>query len=171
VPVKPIRRFNDRWLALLDRVRGHAGATTIAVVGAGAGGVELLLAMQYRCAANSPRWAQCPMRRASTCFPPRRILPTHNAAVRRAFEGVLAERGVTVHCDAEVTRVEAGRLQTRSGAGLSADEIVWVTQAGGATWLRGTGLALDQGGFIRVRDTLQSETDPLIFAAGDCAPR
>jgi hypothetical protein len=28
VPVKPIRRFNERWLALLERVRDHAGATT-----------------------------------------------------------------------------------------------------------------------------------------------
>ena len=170
VPVKPIRRFNDRWLALLDRVRGHAGATTIAVVGAGAGGVELLLAMQYRLrnelaalgrAGDAPRF--------HLLSAEAHILPTHNAAVRRAFEGVLAERGVTVHCDAEVTRVDAGRLQTRSGAGLSADEIVWVTQAGGATWLRDTGLALDSGGFIRVRDTLQSETDALVFAAGDCA--
>jgi selenide,water dikinase len=35
--------------------------------------------------------------------------------------------------------------------------------------LRDTGLALDTDGFIRVRDTLQTETDPLIFAAGDCA--
>jgi selenide,water dikinase len=25
VPVKPIRRFNERWLALLERVRAHAG--------------------------------------------------------------------------------------------------------------------------------------------------
>jgi selenide,water dikinase len=25
VPVKPIRRFNERWLALLERVRQHAG--------------------------------------------------------------------------------------------------------------------------------------------------
>ncbi|MGB2904193.1 MAG: selenide, water dikinase SelD, partial [Candidatus Dechloromonas phosphoritropha] len=60
-------------------------------------------------------------------------------------------------------------LQTRNGEMLEADEIVWVTQAGGAAWLRDTGLALDDKGFIRVLDTLQTETDPLIFAAGDCA--
>jgi selenide,water dikinase len=65
--------------------------------------------------------------------------------------------------------VYGGGLQARNGETLAADEIVWVTQAGGASWLSETGLALDGEGFIRVRDTLQSETDPLIFAAGDCA--
>jgi selenide,water dikinase len=162
VPVKPIRPL-QRTLAGAARPASatHAGATTIAVVGAGAGGVELLLAMQFRLrnelaalgrAGDAPRF--------HLFSADARILPTHNAAVRRAFEGVLAERGVTVHCDAEVTRVEAGRLQTRSGAVFDADEIVWVTQAGGAAWLRETGLALDGDGFIRVRDTLQSETEP-----------
>jgi selenide,water dikinase len=63
--------------------------------------------------------------------------------VRRAFERVLAERGVSVHRGAEVAEVAAGRLQVRDGATLDADEIVWVTQAGGAAWLRDTGLALD----------------------------
>ena len=170
VPVKPIRRFNERWLALLERVCRHAGTTTIAVVGAGAGGVELLLAMQYRlrkelvALGRDPDELRCHLYSAEA-----EILPTHNAAVRRAFEGVLAERGVMVHRDAEVTQVSAGRLQTRSGEVLDADEIVWVTQAGGAAWLRDTGLALDDKGFIRVRDTLQTETDPLVFAAGDCA--
>src|SRR5690606_30006880 len=48
IPVKPIHRFNERWLALLGRVRSHPGKTVIAVVGAGAGGVELTLAMQHR---------------------------------------------------------------------------------------------------------------------------
>ncbi|MHB1438182.1 MAG: NAD(P)/FAD-dependent oxidoreductase, partial [Thiobacillus sp.] len=28
VPVKPIRQFNERWLALLERVRGQMGVTT-----------------------------------------------------------------------------------------------------------------------------------------------
>jgi selenide,water dikinase len=65
--------------------------------------------------------------------------------------------------------VEAGRLQTRAGEVFAADEIVWVTQAGGAAWLRATGLGVDERGFVRVRDTLQTETDPRIFVAGDCA--
>lgn len=170
VPVKPIRRFNEHWLALLDRVRRHAGTTTIAVVGAGAGGVELILAMQFRLRnellgqGRNPDELRCHLFSAEA-----QILPTHNAAARHAFEAVLAARGVVVHRSAKVSLVSAGHLQTESGEALAVDEIVWVTQAGGAAWLRDTGLALDESGFIRVCDTLQSETDPLVFAAGDCA--
>jgi selenide,water dikinase len=169
VPVKPIRQFNQRWQALLQRVRNHAGVTTVAVVGAGAGGVELALAMQYRLRRELTQQGRNPDElhmHLLTSGP--RILPTHNAAVRRRFEQVLVQRGVEVHVDAEVVRVEQDRMETRSGNSVQADEIVWVTQAGGAAWLADTGLALDAAGFIRVRETLQTETDPLIFAAGDC---
>jgi selenide,water dikinase len=170
VPVKPIRRFNERWLALHERVCEHAGATTIAVVGAGAAGVELTLAMQFRLRQELVRRGRNPDElRFHLYSAEARILPTHNASARGAFESVLAQRGVKLHLDAEVSRIEAGRLQTRHGEVLDADEIVWVTQAGGAPWLAGTGLALDEMGFIRVGDTLQSESDPLVFAAGDCS--
>ena len=170
VPVKPIRRFNERWLALRDRVGRHPGRTTIAVVGAGAGGVELTLAMQYRLRRERAAQGHDPDELQFHLFcADREILATHNPRVRRTFDAILAERGVAVHRAAFVTEVEAGRLRTRSGEELAADEIVWVTQAGGAAWLRDTGLSLDERGFIRVRDTLQSETDPRVFAAGDCA--
>ena len=170
VPVKPIRRFNERWLALRERVIQHPGATTIAVVGAGAGGVELTLAMQYRLRNELQALGRDPDELHFHLFSADpQILTTHNARVRQAFEQVLAERGVVVHRSAEVTQVAERQLQTRNGEMLEADEIVWVTQAGGAAWLRDTGLALDDKGFIRVLDTLQTETDPLIFAAGDCA--
>jgi selenide,water dikinase len=170
LPVKPIRRFNDRWLALLERVRGHAGTLTIAVVGAGAGGVETTLAMQHRLHGELVALGRDPAGlRFHLLSADAHILRTHNAAVRSAFEGVLAARGVVVHRHAEVVRVEPGRLQTRDGAELAADEIVWVTQAGGAPWLRETGLAVDAAGFVRIGDTLQSETDARIFATGDCA--
>jgi len=170
VPVKPIRRFNERWLALLERVCLHPGVTTIALVGAGAGGVELTLAMQYRLRRELLALGRDPDELHFHLFSADpQILSTHNARVRDAFDHVLAARGVVVHRSAKVTQVSAGRLQTDSGEVLAADEIVWVTQAGGAAWLRDTGLALDEKGFVRVRDTLQTETDPVIFAAGDCA--
>jgi selenide,water dikinase len=170
VPVKPIHNFNGRWLALLERVRRHAGETRIAVVGAGAGGVELTLAMQYRLRNELRALDRDPEElRLDLLEAGMEILPTHNAAVRRAFDAVLAARGVTVHRNAQVTRVAAGRLDTSGGETIEADEIVWVTRAGGAEWLAGTGLALDGEGFIRVADTLQAVNDPQVFAAGDIA--
>ncbi len=170
IAVKPIQRFNDRWLALLHRVKTHAGKTTIAVVGAGAGGVELLLAMQWRLRKELSALGRNPDDLVFHLFTSSAdILPTHNAGVRQRFESVLAMRQVTVHRGDEVKQVFAGRLQTAKGDLLDADEIIWVTRAGGAPWLKDTGLALDAEGFVQVQDTLQTVTDPHIFAAGDIA--
>ncbi len=170
VPVKPIQQFNDRWLALLERVRIHVGKTTIAVVGGGAGGVELLLAMQWRLRNELRKINRNPDELAFHLFTSSAtILPTHNAGVQRRFETVLKQRDVALHLNAEVTQVEAGRLITSAGQSLQADEIVWVTRAGGAPWLRDTGLALDADGFLEVQDTLQTVNDPHVFAAGDIA--
>lgn len=49
------------------------------------------------------------------------------------------------------------------------DEILWVTSAGAAPWLRAAGLDTDADGFVRVNDTLQSISDEHVFAAGDIA--
>jgi selenide, water dikinase len=170
VAVKPIQRFNDRWVALVDRVKKHAGKTTIAVVGAGAGGVELTLAMQFRLRNELKTLGRNPQELAFHLFTSSAtILPTHNAGVRQRFDTVLAERGVVVHRNAEVKQVSAGKLHASNGQTLDADEIVWVTRAGGAAWLQKTGLDLDAEGFIKVQDTLQTLTDPDIYAAGDIA--
>ena len=170
IPVKPIHAFNQRWLALLERVVRHPGAMNIAVVGAGAGGVELTLAMQYRlrnelrAAGREPQDLHFHLLDSGSA-----ILPTHNGAVRDAFEAVLRDRGVQLHRNARVDRVDAGQLRTVDAAVVRADEVVWVTRASGAPWLRDTGLALDAAGFIEVKDTLQTVTDPEVFAAGDIA--
>ena len=171
VPVKPIHQFNQRWLALLGRVQRHTeGVLRIAVVGAGAGGVELLLAMQYRlqrefvALGRDAKLLQFHLLGMESV-----ILPTHNAGVRERFLRVLTERGVSLHLGSEVTQVEAHRLLCANGQVVEADEVMWVTQAGGAPWLKSTGLALDANGFLVVNDSLQSISDPLVFAAGDIA--
>lgn len=161
IAVKPIRDFNQRWLALLERVKTASGPLHIAVVGGGAGGVELLLAMQHRLAAYQPRF--------SLWTRGAQILPTHNTAVQKKLMHVLEARGVEVHCQAAVNAVTARGLVSADGQHHAADEVIWVTRASGAEWLKQTGLALDQNGFIKVTDTLQTNTDPQIFAAGDVA--
>lgn len=171
VAVKPINRFNAHWLALLQRVRNHTdGVLRIAVVGAGAGGVELTLAMQYRLCrelqalGRNPDALQFHLLSAGTT-----VLPTHNAGVRTRFARVLAQRGVVLHLGAQVTQVSATALHCANGLDVPADAVMWVTQAGGAPWLKGTGLALDGDGFVVVNDCLQSISDAAIFAAGDVA--
>jgi selenide, water dikinase len=170
VPVKPISAFNNRWLELRERIRTRTGTTRIAVVGGGAGGVELALAMQYRLRNELSKAGRNPDELVVHLLSAEAdILPTHNARVRKAFSRVLAERGITVHRGSEVTEVAPGRLRIADGSTLDADDVVWVTRASGAPWLRGTGLALDDSGFIRVTETLQTVTDGHVFAGGDVA--
>jgi len=173
VPVKPIAQFNQRWLALLEKVRQwplHKGRMTIAVVGGGAGGVELLLSMHYRlrlelkALGRSPEDLQFVLLTSGD-----HLLPTHNRRVRARFAKVLLERGIDVHTHAEVVQVSPGCLHTRDGRTFDATETMWVTQAGAPAWLQSTGLALDEKGFILVHPQLQSLNDPRVFAAGDIA--
>ena len=173
VPVKPIARFNQRWLALLEQVRQwpvQRAPMTVAVVGGGAGGVELVLSMQYRLRNELKALGRNPENLRFVLFTSSAtVLPTHNAGVQQRFARVLRERGVTVHTGAEVVKVSRGCLHTRDGRTWDADETLWVTQAGGPAWLQATGLALNKNGFVRVNAQLQTLSDPDVFAAGDIA--
>ncbi|MBZ2168047.1 selenide, water dikinase SelD [Marinobacter sp. F4216] len=170
VPVKPITGFNNRWLSLLSRIENHDGPLTVSVVGAGAGGVELTLAMQFRLRQELRQRGKDPAELHFHLFDANQeILPTHNPKVRAVFERTLSERGIKTHLGSPVERLSEGVLVTGSGETLQVDEVLWVTRASGPHWLESTGLALDEGLFIRVRDTLQTENDDNIFAVGDIA--
>ena len=169
VPVKPISRFLDRWQMLVERALART-ATRVAVVGAGAGGVEIALAAQHRLRSLLGERGRSDGEIEFHLFTDTdEILPTHNARVRAMFRRVLAERAVQVHAGKAVIGVEPGRLTTRDGAVHAFDEILWVTAAGAAPWLGKSGLALDAEGFIAVASSLRSISHPDVFAAGDVA--
>jgi selenide,water dikinase len=170
IPVKPIDRFVARWEEMWRRVIARGEASRIGVVGGGAGGVEILLAVQHRLKqllSADGRSDSLPQFHLFTDTS--EILPTHNPLVRRKMRRVLRERGVQVHTDHEVTAVEPGRIRCANGFELDVDEILWVTWAGAAGWVADTGLDVDERGFIRVNDFLQSTSHPEVFAAGDIA--
>jgi len=94
--------------------------------------------------------------------------------VQRRFAAVLKARGVQVHTGVRVSQVSAqgvciGPGTEAQAAWLEADAVFWLTQAEGGAWLRDTGLALSASHCVRVNHSLQSVTDPRIFASGDVA--
>jgi len=169
-PVKPINRFVDKWHQLVERVMAQAGPHRIGVVGAGAAGVEILLAIQFRLqgllkdAGRSSEKIECHLVGRSP-----RVLPAFSSSVASRFEHVLSERGVHVHCGVEATRVDDGSLTLSNGKTIELDEVLLVTGASAPAWLEESGLDVDENGFVRVNDTLRSLSHEDIFAAGDVA--
>src|SRR6516165_4331700 len=162
IAVKPIARFAGRWEALLDRAE-KIPRLRLAVVGGGAGGVELALSAQHRLA------GLCSGAVEVTLVTREALLPSHNRRVRQLLERILAERRVTVLTDSEIVRVEPGALICVDGGRIAFDEALWVTEAGAAPWLAETRLPLTPDGFIAIDETLRSTGDPSIFATGDVA--
>ena len=197
VPVKPIGNFVARWNALVERVLATGTPVRIGVVGAGAGGVEMVLAMRHGLRSRLREAGGNPDRLSFELFTGGpEVLPRKPPRVRAAFARVLAERDVRVHLDAWVDRVTPGALHaagltggaeagagdgtvstagypcvlhTAGGAVHELDEVLWVTAAGAQAWLAASGLATDENGFAAVHPTLESTSHPGVFAAGDCA--
>src|SRR5574340_926844 len=167
--VKPIDRRIGRWEQLVARVLRREGPTRVGVVGGGAAGVELTLAIQFRLRNELAAAGRDPGLVHVGLVTMGDILPTYAPGARRILMRILRERNVDIYADREVVEVKPGQLLCANGEGMSFDEILWVTQAGAAPWLRASGLECDDDGFIKVSDTLQSVTDPAVFAAGDVA--
>ena len=170
VPVKPIGHFLSRWAEVRQRVRGRAGRTRIGVVGAGAGGVELLLSVRHsletlRRKSGRPRRPP----EFHLFFESGTILPTHNQWVRSKFQRVLRHRGIRLYPGLRVVGVRGRTLALEDGSSHEMDEILWVTQASAPGWLRESKLEVDTRGFVKVEATLESTSHPGVFAAGDVA--
>ncbi len=169
-PVKPIDGFVDNWQNLCERVIPRRDGVRIGIVGAGAGGVELTLAVQYRLKQLlAGKWPDDASPEFHLFTDVDDVLITHNRFVRAKFRRVLAERNINVHTGHKVVEVRPGALDCANGATFELDEILWVTMARAQAWPAEAGLDVDEQGFIKVGNTLESVSHPGIFAAGDIA--
>lgn len=159
IPVKPIHRFVARWEALRLRVETAPRPMSIAVVGGGAGGVELSLAIRHRLGDKA----------TVELLTKGSLMQSHTARTGTLLRRAMAERGVGFREEIEVASVEPHTLALAGGERVHADEILWVTEAAAPSWLAATGLALDGKGFLAIADTLRTLDDAQVFAAGDCA--
>ena len=160
IPVKPIGLFRQQLATLTEA--GHP--KRLAVIGGGAAGCELALAL-------SARWQRDAGTRPDIRVFGRaaRLVPEHPPrAARHLFEAMTAV-GCRVQSGVEVIRIEEGRLHLDNGETHEFDACFLVSAVAPPKWLAGTGLDLDPSGFISVSASLQSTSHPNIFAAGDVA--
>ena len=164
IPLKPIPSFLQRFDSLVreseaQKFQHEKKPKKIAVLGGGAGGVELALAIQTR----FPGWEVRLIHKGE------QVLPDHNRKARALAQELLKERGILLTLTQEACQIHANCVETKTGDFFPADEIFLVTQGEAPAWARDSGLAVDERGFVLVHPTLQSSSHPEVFAAGDVA--
>jgi selenide,water dikinase len=171
IAVKPIGSFLSKFKNLSERCRLPGGPRRIAVIGGGAGGVELLLSVRSRLLAEAQAASHDESTFSFVLVTAGALLASHGTRVRDAFRHALAARGVEVHEHRSALAVTSRTIVFEAGPPVEADIVLVTTDAAAPPWFRDTGLALDSGGFLAVKETLQALNDPDVFAAGDCASR
>ena len=167
IPVKPVADFLIKWDELKQRVLEEP-RRRIGAIGAGAGGVELVLSAQFA--------LRNMLRQAGIAEEPdfhvvtqgKEVLSTHNASVRRKFQDILSQRGVMLHTGFSVDAVSDDGVHHGDRA-IELDDILWVTGADADPWIRQSGFKTDERGFLIVNPTLQSVSHPDVFGVGDIA--
>ncbi len=171
--IKPVDVFRARWAEVERDCLERGGRLRVSVIGGGAGGTELALSLRYRLRTLLERAGAPDGVEIILLAETREVVESHAPAVRRRMARLLAERGVRLLSGHRVVAVRADGVDAVSGDGervtVACDLAIAVTHAGAPDWLGNSGLDLDDAGFVRVRETLQSTGDPFVFASGDVA--
>ena len=170
--VKPIAGFQQRWQHLISALetlqensKTPQPSTQIidwGVIGAGAGGVELVLAMAHRLRDH-------PKIRFHLIFRGERILSGYPNRVIQRVEQALKEYNILLHPEFSVARVTDSGVSSDAGKQIALDSSIWCTGAVGAPWLSDSSLVSTDTNFIQVETTLQSVSHKHVFAVGDIA--
>jgi pyridine nucleotide-disulfide oxidoreductase family protein len=162
--IKPL----ERVAALHARLRElAAGGRTVAavVVGGGAAGVEVALAMA---AVLEQAGITGTSHRITIADAGEDILSGYSNRFRYRARAILHQRGIVARSRLRATVVHADAVETHDGTWIPSQLTVWLTGAVAWPLFRESGLPLDDRGFLLIDDALRSVDDPRVFAAGDC---
>ncbi|MEW5249232.1 selenide, water dikinase SelD [Microbulbifer discodermiae] len=164
-PIKPVGRFYARWQSLQQRLRENPTPTSLGVVGGGAGGCELAMALAW--ALREP--VETGAVQVHLIHSGEQIPQGYPPMARRQVAREMTRLGVHVHRNWKVSAITAEGLVSDSGELLQLDEVLLCTPAGAPAWLANSELELDQRGFVLVDTQLRALGQPTVFAVGDVA--
>jgi len=148
----------DNLVVALHPAEPSSSEHEVVVVGAGAAGVELALALRAAGEGRVTLVDHAP-----------RPLPGHQASVSRRVSQILEQSGVLVRLGIGVAAVEENCVRLQDGSTIDSDTTVWAVGASAHPFLRESGLPVDEHGFVKVNAQLRVQDTQTLFAAGDCA--
>ncbi|MGB6965060.1 MAG: NAD(P)/FAD-dependent oxidoreductase [Xanthobacteraceae bacterium] len=172
-------RFNRRMINACLRANAQyeplkPGQLHVAIVGAGATGVELAAelhkSMRDLVSYNLDRIGLDLQIKIELIEAAPRILPALPESLATPTADVLRGLGVNIRTGRRVMEVRAGEVVLDGGEIVPAELIVWAAGIKAPDYLRNLdGLETDRINRLVVRPTLQTTKDDDIFAIGDCA--
>jgi NADH dehydrogenase len=169
-------RFHRRLLSHYMRAHateGHHSTIEMAIVGAGATGVELAAELHHAArelAAYGLDGIKPENVRITLIEAGPRVLPALPERIGQPVHQTLRDLGVTVLTDAAVSEVTEEGLHTKSGDFVPATLKVWAAGIRAPSFLHELdGLETNRINQLQVLPTLQTTRDENIFAFGDCA--
>jgi NADH dehydrogenase len=168
------RKLVGKFIRLNKQLEDNPEARlTVAIVGAGATGVELSAELfnarncfsLYGLKNVSEKHLQVTLVEAGP-----RLLPALSERIAGSVHRELLKLGLNIRTETQVARIEAGKLVTKTDEEICADMIVWAAGVKAPDFLRDFGgLETNRINQIVVEPTLQAKGDPSVYVIGDCA--
>jgi selenide,water dikinase len=162
VGVKPVSQLTAKWRGLLAQKTEHSAAHW-AVIGGGAAGIEMVLAIAYRFKQAGDALTLSLVQSGDT------LLPGYHRNVQKQVAIALKQYGIELITGFRVSRVTQHAIESDTGNILSIQQSIWCTPATAPKWPALAGLDTDESGFIAVNQFLQSTSHTDVFACGDVA--
>tara|TARA_E500000331_G_scaffold358643_1_gene428315 strand:- start:39711 stop:40847 length:1137 start_codon:yes stop_codon:yes gene_type:complete len=166
IPMKPLIGLAhkiEEFLADVGQSPKHT-KHKISIVGGGAAGIEIALALQYQ--ANGKGYNNLEY---SLITAGNDILDTHSLAVRRKFHRILHQRGITTYYNATVNEVNKDSIKIESKRIIPSDFTILATGAAPTRWPTLSELPTTANGYITTDRFLQVKNISNLFAVGDVA--
>lgn len=170
VPIKPMQTFLQRLDHQIDINResnsdsGNCQSPLrVAIVGGGVASIEIAFCLEQRFQkGNLSNGFAIEIFTSSDS-----IAKGMNSRSVVRLRRMLEKRKIKVHCQRRVEEANSDHIVTNNGVCFDADIVIWATGAAAPPVLSKLGLRMEERGFIATSQTLQSLSDPQIFAVGD----
>ena len=156
--IRPIEAFGVHWPKVVEMAQTKP--LRIAVIGAGAAGIELAMAVRKR----------LPQSAITLLCGDTPLGAGYAEGVQSRIKAALLRRKITLLPEF-AAGVRPGEVVLSHGGTLACDVPLIATGAQAPSWLLTSGLGLDALGFVAVDACQRSTSHPQVFAAGDVSTR